>query len=527
MSKRAQEEGEVVESNLLLSGFDVIISPSEDIPDAYHVILEEGGSQVYETDIPISLDEFEGDNEDLDGSDALLEEVGKAAIDLFEAERGTLGQGAGATDMAARTKRACFESMYWEEWYYNLKGTQYEDEATNLLEQYLRSFEPDQYQSDFAEDLYIKIDEIYHQMDMLNFERMKTSEPEQIFVLVQGRAKKSFYDHLYIEEYLDKFINHNLEAKAVELVKQLLDVEVQIDNQINVSEEKWKERENLQNAMQELSMVALQADLEARTPEIESPIEVAPNMAADIAELMEGVDLEEPIEPLEEDEFSVFGRKTRGSFEYGFDYADILEDAKKLKDFPYSREKALEVLMDGYGYSIADKEKVEKAIEETYGGRYIIDLPEMEDKIFDSYEDAYQELKDYYWEEAESQAFRYPDTIRDVDTGEIIEELAEFIKKAEKEDEDKEEKREVEQRGDESGLDPAEREQEAFNANERIQLKKEVEVSLWGGMKKKYPAGTKGYAESAFDKNGDFYLMRLDDGKMIRVKYTDIKSIKK
>lgn len=307
MTKRAQE-GDISEFSLLLSGFDVIISPSDDIPDAYHVVLEEEGAQVYEADIPVNLDDFEGNNDDLDGSDQLLEEVGQAAIDMFEAERDTLGQGAGALTTEARTKRAYCESMYWEDWYYNLKGTSYEDEATNLLEQYLRTWEPDQYQSDFSEDLYMKQDELYHQMDMLNFERMKTSEPEQVFVLVQSAKKRAFCDHAFLEEYLDMFLNHKLESKAVDLVKQVLDVETQIDNQDNMWEERWKQQEELMRAMEELSMVALQEDLEARTPELEG-IEVAPNMAGDLAELMEDVELEEPLEPMEEDEFQTFAKK--------------------------------------------------------------------------------------------------------------------------------------------------------------------------------------------------------------------------
>lgn len=618
MPKRAQEEGVVAESRLLLSGFDAIISPSEDIPDAYHVVLEEGGAQVYETDIPVNLDEFEGDNEDLDGSDALLEEVGKAAIDLFEAERGTLGQGAGATDMEARTKRASkekdiidlinddpddvlkdpvneiisdewgdfyspknagegikwvveeyletfspeelmsmwglsietlnsinwsqiaeyffneyeknvdpfeetseyhphlhnmgpefqedypelpepwikeqrtkrayCESTYWEEWYYNLKGTQYEDEATNLLDQYLRTWEPDQYQSDFAEDLYIKLDEIYHQMDMLNFERMKTSEPEQIFVLVQGATKKAFYDYAYVEEYLDKFRNHRLEPKAVELVKQMLDVETQIDNQSNVSDEKWKQREDLMNAMRELSMVALQSDLEARTPEIESPIEVAPNMAADIAELMSDVELEEPLEPLEEDEFQTFANK------------------KAQEDHQMNAEEVWrEVFMNNL------------------------------DNFYEAFE-AYKEEPEYIEDALQVIAENAAGILYEVDWSYVADMFENQVKKmkrsAEKEDEDKdtEEPREVEQIGEErDGLDPAEYEpqQQAFNANERVKLKVDVKVPMWGGFSRTYPAGTLGYTECNYDNVANFYLFRSDDGKIFKVRYDQLQSAKK
>lgn len=71
--------------------------------------------------------------------------------------------------------------------------------------------------------------------------------------------------------------------------------------------------------------------------------------------------------------------------------------------------------------------------------RYIIDLPEMKGKVFDSYENAYQELTDYYWTEAEETAYKYPDIISDVGPGEIIEQLADFIKRAQQVPSDTEE----------------------------------------------------------------------------------------
>ena len=63
-------------------------------------------------------------------------------------------------------------------------------------------------------------------------------------------------------------------------------------------------------------------------------------------------------------------------------------------------------------------------------GTYIIDLPEMKGKEFPGYSEAYDALSEFYWVEAEERAYRYPDTISDVDPGEIIEELADaYIKR--------------------------------------------------------------------------------------------------
>ncbi len=59
---------------------------------------------------------------------------------------------------------------------------------------------------------------------------------------------------------------------------------------------------------------------------------------------------------------------------------------------------------------------------------YIVDLPRLKDKVFSSYEDAYEALEAEYGTEAQEQADKYPH--RDVSGGEILEEMSTFIKEA-------------------------------------------------------------------------------------------------
>ena len=485
MTKRAQQ----TEISFLVKGFDLVVSVHEELPDTYHVVIGEQGNQVYEVDVPINLDEFEGDNEEIDGSDKIFEFVGQAAVDLFEADRDTLGQGAGAT-MA--NKRAYCESQYWEDWFMGLKGTPFEEEAASLLEQYLNTFDPDPYQSEFQEDLYSKLHETYHEMDLLNFERMKSAVPGQTFIVIQGRRKDAyFYETEFLQEYLDKFLGHQLEYRAVELAKEMIDTQNAIEAQEEVDDSSWKEQQELSNAMQELSMRSLETDLAARTPDM--GIDVAPNMAQDVADMMDGVELNEPLVEMSEgsqapktNEFpAVFGRSKSGGV---FDdktqelFQEIMVD-------PTKKSRAQEIV------STVTSEMVPSALSSAFdpeGGKPGTNID-------------YDLLADM------------------VETG-----FGPTARTAgEDDDEDTDEPREVEQLGeDRGGLQPAEVEQQAFNTNERIQLKVDVKVPTSFGSVT-MPKGTKGYAESAWNGTGDIYLMRSDKGKLFKVKYDQIKSIKK
>lgn len=57
--------------------------------------LFESGSHVFDTDVPIDFSQFETESEIDENSDALINEAAQAAVDEFEASRGSLGQGAG------------------------------------------------------------------------------------------------------------------------------------------------------------------------------------------------------------------------------------------------------------------------------------------------------------------------------------------------------------------------------------------------------------------------------------------------
>jgi len=75
------------------------------------------------------------------------------------------------------------------------------------------------------------------------------------------------------------------------------------------------------------------------------------------------------------------------------------------------------------------------------------------------------------------------------------------------------------------GLDPAEVEVDRapFNVSENIELSKEFEQVLWGGIKKKYPKGTKGVIDDLGDRQGNEYYIRLTDkdyaGRLLRVPF--------
>jgi len=390
---------------MLIRGFDVLIEPSEDA-DAYHATVSESGSLGWEVDIPVDLSDFIEtdleDEEDLDGSDALMQYVGNAAVDLFEAQRGTLGEGATAPEVQAMKKRNYHDSLHWEDWYMKLKGTPFEDEATRMLEEYFElTAQCDQF-DDIFNELWKSERQIMHELNLLNLERMKALPAGQTVIIIQGsRPKMACWDSNQLEEYLDRFIGDPLEAQAVVKIRELLDVRDQVNsNRENNNSDVWQQRNDLENQMFDLSLQAIQQNLNVP----ETGMEAAPNMANDLAELMEGVDLG-PLEPLPE------VMASRVAFE--------------------------------------EVEPVEERVEELG------------------------------------------------------------------------EKRE--------GLDPAEMEglQFSFNTNDYVELKQEMTVSGpgWGG-KTTYPKGTRGYAETLWDKNGNYYLMRTEDGRhLIKVRWDQIKAV--
>jgi hypothetical protein len=157
-------------------------------------------------------------------------------------------------------------------------------------------------------------------MAMLNLERLRESQNKTI-IIVQGQNQqiKGYYDGEtnLIEDYLNKFIGDKRENQALKLVQEYLDIEKQI-NAANVEGGNfWDREEEIDNLMQDLSLQLLQQNVIEVQPT--EGAEALPNMAADVAELMEGVSLDVPFEEIaarvaqaEANEIEELGEKREG-----------------------------------------------------------------------------------------------------------------------------------------------------------------------------------------------------------------------
>lgn len=330
---------------LLLRGFDVVISPSEDCDDCYKVVIYENDKQVAEYNIPIDLEMFGGDEDDVDGSEEVFEYAGEAAIDLYESERGTLGQGAGAMNKdkkQSNKKTAFLHAPEWEQWFVSLKGTAYEQQALELLENYLEVIHEVYYgvesETEKRNDLHGQEKEMYKELDNLYLERMKEVDPHQTVIVVQAR-KNALYTQQEYQKVIEDFEGTKWEQQALQLLSDLLEVRTQINNLNDGREVKWEQIEQLEMAMRELSLIALEDQLGDQPA-----IEKMPEMMEDLTELAEGVEFDEPLEPESgsiltasmDEGYEEFGSDTVNVSESGIDLAeepidDYLEEGQKVE----------------------------------------------------------------------------------------------------------------------------------------------------------------------------------------------------
>lgn len=274
--------------NLLLRGYDIVIENAED-DDAYKVTVREGSGIGWDVILPVNLDDFEGDNEELDGSDALMQYLGNAAVDLYEAERDKLGEGAVLHEEASMKRRAYYDSMQWEDWFMRLKGTPFEEQAYQMLQEYL-TLGTQQHESDDAlSALFIEEEQIKHDLNMMNLERMKRAPSSQI-IIIQGSKKACGFMSDDIEEFLARFAGDEQEAAVISKMRELLDVRDKV-NRASEDNQTWKKRQELEGKMHDLALQAMQQNVKVPTG-----MDGAPNMAADLASLMEGIDLNAPLE---------------------------------------------------------------------------------------------------------------------------------------------------------------------------------------------------------------------------------------
>jgi len=459
------------EDSFIVEGYEVEVNETEE-PSVYHVILAEEGAQVFEIDVPINLE----------GSNLLIEDIlnyaAKAAIDIFEAERDTLGEGAGALEIEANMKiksqnitcNSCYflTSCDYEEWFGQMKGTPYEDQAYQLLSQLIELQIP-QSTSDELSKLYTEKNMIQYELDILNLERIKSSSDFQKIIIVEAVNQSKFVNRIgyanldWIEYFLEKFKDHRLEPQVVLKVKELIDIHQAINIAESEQNDTWDQEQEIRNKMDLLSAEKAKNEIENRIPE--SGITVAPNMAEDIAELMEGVSFEEPLEPI------IAGNKI--TIEY-------LEQMIEENNEEYGTNFSIGGAYGNY---------------ELWDGGNRIEIGSKKD-IYEAF------IKNRFKDDEPIIAINKEDE-DDFEKEDTFTELGEIHQ----------------------GIDIAEIPEEKrvpFGPGNQIKLKRNIEIPMWGGIKKEVKKDTKGWIDSLFDGHAEKFFVRLEDGSLFSVNRDDL-----
>lgn len=494
---------------IMVSGFDAELYFTEEDENIMDVTLFEAGAEVFDTQIDVtSFIDDEGDTYTED----LLIDVAQAAVDLFEASRDTLGEGAEVLETQAMKKKSYLVTADWEDWFMNLRGTTFEDQATSLFEQYLELHSPAQ--NDVAAELsasYLELEEVEWKLDMLNFERMKMEDPSKTVIIIDGKGKLAL-DVQGLGEYLSKFERTKLESQALGLVQECLGLRAKITELQGAQEDTWQTKRDLENAMHEVFLQATQQNMQLREEE-QTVLDMVPSMANDIVELMHGVDFDEPLEPMSE----------------GL--------VPPPMDMMMEEQPAEEEMLMSVAFKRAQDQSTEDEVRMHIVRRIEQEIRETDAGYLDEY-DWWSAVADFAGENLPPE-YQNP----------TVEECEEVVRRLQI---DKHAKRRAQEKpkqfeeqdlpegiradgeepletSNESGLDIAEVEvdERPFNQSERVELSKEYTVSMWGGMKIKYPKGTKGTIDGLFDRHGDQYLIMFDSGKLTKVPYTHLKRLKK
>ena len=448
----------------MIRGFDVTVEAG-DTEDMYKVHVVEGGGVPWTAELPIDLESFEGNTEDLDGSNELLNLVSEAAVDLFEASRNTLGQGAGALEAVAMKRAQGINIGYggiWQDYYLQLKDTPFEAQAVELIKQYLaiQMKEPE----DPAKELRNQRSKLVYDLQLLELDMLQNSPEQQTILIIQGHKKACGYGD--VSYYLDMFAGSPQESAAVSKLKELLDLEERL-NQAE-EEDSWSEQYKQQSAIElQLQNLVLQS-IEQNAMPAQTGIDSAPNMANDLASLMEGVDLHAPMasKRAQEDDWSEWMPISELKWYTHNDQYDI----EKSEDGTMFRAFKLPTWMDD--------------VKKTQGGDYDMEnsLPEGAFQIRNS---------------GSRRSFEEFDSAEDRETqgGEIRHDL------------------------DTSLIDP---EDYKFDPNQKVTLNKKLEIMIGGGVPVTLNKGTKGVIESRYDGEGDYYYVRFEDGQIARVLYSDL-----
>ena len=344
------------EYNLVLKGYDVSIVPSDQGPGYYYVTLYESGTEVYADDVPLPEPQ-PGETEE-----ESIQNLAQASIDIFEASRGTLGEGAGVEMKAKRRIKSCGLFYGHEEWFMTLKGTQYEDMAYDLLKNYYSTDFEQMAQDDVLLELYDKQKEIEYELKMHDLERMKNMPPNTQIIVIQAKRAYLGEADMYTD-FLNKFKGDPLESKVVKLLNELLDVKQQIRQHEEGQKSYWDQLQEIEYQMESLSEEALLANVLSKIPT--EGIEAFPNMAGQVAELMEGVELDEPLEPMMANPFQASRRAQMAPPEEPDDtYAKEWEPVEERIEEKGKEHEGLdpaEVTIDSF--SDGDRVKLNKKLE--------------------------------------------------------------------------------------------------------------------------------------------------------------------
>ena len=267
---------------LTLNGFDIRMYESDQGESYLWVELYENGSKVFEKDVPLPSNE---------GTDVLEDfepRVAQTAIDLFEAERGTLGQGAGAMEV-----QACLDTYLLDEhenWFMTFKGTPYEESAYSLLKELYAAGQYTE-QDRSTDALYKQLHEIEDKLKLLNLERMKNCSANTKVIIVQAAAKRSYFGGAEaVQSILDKFAASPYETEVAKLVSSYIEIEERLKQSEKNVEGNWKKQSEIRDRMEALSIQYLQSSLAKKMPT--SGLEAYPEMGQAITELLQGVEMD-------------------------------------------------------------------------------------------------------------------------------------------------------------------------------------------------------------------------------------------
>ena len=277
---------------MVLKGFDAEVIDLND-PSKIRVVLYAKGAKVFDSPMPVPQEMH----------DKVIEEVvdyaARAAIDLYESEHNILGQGAGALEVKkAMSNPSCdfLESCNYESWYFQFKGTPYEQEATVLLEELINLRAAHAAKTELA-GLVADKERLLSELDKFNMEMLKESKPPvQIMIIQAFSERKACETFDWVDGFIEKFKGHRLEPQVLMKIHALIETQEAIDLSLLRMQEEREVEEGVKKKMNALLVDKAKNEVRSKLPE--SGIEVAPEMANDIADLMEGVSFDEPLEPM-------------------------------------------------------------------------------------------------------------------------------------------------------------------------------------------------------------------------------------